>query len=233
MTVRPNRRPISVSTGDFQGGLLENLYFHQGTTLESASAHDAYQALAFTVRDRLVDRRVRTAAAHYEANPRFVYYLSAEYLLGRQLEQNLLYSGTENLARRSVSELGLSLRGVGATGPRTGAGQRRPGAAGGLPARLARHHGYPGSRLRHPLRVRHLPADLPERRPGRAARRAGRSTTTRGSSGHPTTVSSSATTDTPSRSTTTAPACGAAGYPARRCAASPVTCWCPGTTPKR
>ena len=108
MTVRPDRRPISVSTGDFQGGLLENLYFHQGTTLESASDHDAYQALAFTVRDRLVDRRVRTAAAHYEANPRFVYYLSAEYLMGCQLEQNLLYSGTEDLARRSLSELGLS-----------------------------------------------------------------------------------------------------------------------------
>ena len=43
-------------------------------------------------------RRARTALSHYATNPRWVYYLSAEYLMGRQLEQNLLYSGTETVA---------------------------------------------------------------------------------------------------------------------------------------
>ena len=108
MTTRPNLRHIGTSKADFQRDLLDNLYFHRGTTIESASTHDAYQTLAMTVRDRLVDRRARTAAAHYEANPRFVYYLSAEYLLGRQLEQNVLYTGTEDVARRALAELGLS-----------------------------------------------------------------------------------------------------------------------------
>ena len=92
----------------FQQDLLNNLYHQRGTTMESASAHDAYQSLAVTVRDRLVDRRVRTAAAHYDANPRFVYYLSAEYLLGRQLPQNVLYTGTGELARKAFTELGVS-----------------------------------------------------------------------------------------------------------------------------
>jgi starch phosphorylase len=92
---------------EFQQDLLDNLYFQRGTTMESASLTDAYQTLAVTVRDRLVGRRARTAAAHYEANPRFVYYLSAEYLLGRQLEQNLLYTGTADLARRTFSTLGV------------------------------------------------------------------------------------------------------------------------------
>jgi starch phosphorylase len=108
MTSRPSLRHVGNSLTDFQRDLLDNLYFQRGTTIESASAHDAYQTLAMTVRDRLVDRRARTAAAHYEANPRFVYYLSAEFLLGRQLEQNVLYTGTEELARRSLTELGMS-----------------------------------------------------------------------------------------------------------------------------
>jgi starch phosphorylase len=93
---------------EFQQDLLDNLYYRRGTTLESASLTDAYQTLAVTVRDRLVGRRARTAAAHYEANPRFVYYLSAEYLLGRQLEQNVLYTGTEDLARKAFSPVGVS-----------------------------------------------------------------------------------------------------------------------------
>jgi starch phosphorylase len=108
MTSRPQLRQIGNTTADFQRDLLDNLYFQRGTTIESASAHDAYQSLAMAVRDRLAARRARTAAAHYEANPRFVYYLSAEYLPGRQLEQNVLYTHTEDTARRALAELGIS-----------------------------------------------------------------------------------------------------------------------------
>jgi glycogen phosphorylase len=111
MTTRPAsslslRRGTSLE--DFQQDLVENLYYQRGTTMESASANDLYQTLAMTVRDRLVDRRARTATAHYEANPRFVYYLSAEYLLGRQLPQNMLYTRTEDVARNAFADLGIS-----------------------------------------------------------------------------------------------------------------------------
>jgi len=109
-TERPGAgiRRAGTTTGDLVFDLLSTLYYQRGTTLQSASAQDAYQSLALTVRDRLVDRYIRTAAAHYEANPRFVYYLSAEYMLGKQLRQNLLYSGTEKCARDSLTKLGLS-----------------------------------------------------------------------------------------------------------------------------
>ncbi len=109
MTSRPTHslRGTGNTRDGFRQDLLDNLYYQRGTTIESASTHDAYQSLAVTIRDRLVQRRTRTAAAHYEANPRFVYYLSAEYLLGRQLEQNVLYTGTEELARKAFTDLGL------------------------------------------------------------------------------------------------------------------------------
>ncbi|MEU7871352.1 glycogen/starch/alpha-glucan phosphorylase [Dactylosporangium sp. NPDC049140] len=106
---RPSMRTVGNTLEDFERDLLSNLYFQRGTTLESASGSDGYHTLALTVRDRLIERYARTAAAHYAANPRFVYYLSAEYLLGRQLRQNLLYTDTERFARTVASELGTSL----------------------------------------------------------------------------------------------------------------------------
>jgi starch phosphorylase len=105
----PRLRGVGSTRAEFEQGLLNNLYYERGTTIESASLADAYHTLAVTIRDRLVDRHARTAAAHYAANPRFVYYLSAEYMLGRQLEQNLLYTDTERWARPVLADLGLSL----------------------------------------------------------------------------------------------------------------------------
>lgn len=105
-------RKLGKTADEFQQDLLSNLFYRRGTTVESASARDAYETLSLTVRDRLAERRARTAAAHYASNPRWVYYLSAEYLLGAQLEQNLLYSGTGNLAAEAVKALGFSLEDI-------------------------------------------------------------------------------------------------------------------------
>jgi starch phosphorylase len=96
-------RALGSTPEEFESDLLSNLYYRRGTTVESASAQDVYDTLAVTVRDRLAERRARTAAAHYAANPRWVYYLSAEYMLGRQLGQNMLYSQTGDLARAAVA----------------------------------------------------------------------------------------------------------------------------------
>ena len=105
---RPQARPLGRTVADFERDLADNLYYERGTTVESASAHDAYWTLAVTIRDRLAERRARTAEAHYATNPKFVYYLSAEYMLGRQLRQNALYTGTADLARQALASVGVS-----------------------------------------------------------------------------------------------------------------------------
>ena len=93
----------------FKQALEDNLYYTRGSSLPSASTSDGYMALSYTVRDFLMDRWRRTANAHYETNPKFVYYLSAEYLMGRQLAQNMLYTETTELARRALEEHKLDL----------------------------------------------------------------------------------------------------------------------------
>jgi starch phosphorylase len=88
---------------------LDNLFFVQGRTLEVASLNDKYKALAFTVRDRLLHRWVSTIRTYQQSNPRTVCYLSAEYLPGPFLGNNLLNLGIEENTRKALTGLGLDL----------------------------------------------------------------------------------------------------------------------------
>jgi len=89
--------------------MIDSLYYSRGANAQSASDYDIYMGLARTVRNYLVERYRRTVDMRYAVNPRFVYYLSAEYLLGRQLPQNLLYSETREIAREALEDSPFSL----------------------------------------------------------------------------------------------------------------------------
>jgi starch phosphorylase len=93
----------------FKRAVVDNLYYSLGQGAHTATKNDIYLALACTVRDYLMDRYRKTVGAYVEKRPKFVYYLSAEYLPGRQLSQNLLYTGTTDLARQALAELGFRL----------------------------------------------------------------------------------------------------------------------------
>jgi len=93
------------SVPEFRQALEDNLYYLRGSAMPSASAYDIYYALAHTVRDHLIDHWRQTSRTQFGQNPKFVYYLSAEYLLGRQLPQNLLYADLIALARTAVDQL--------------------------------------------------------------------------------------------------------------------------------
>jgi starch phosphorylase len=93
----------------FKQALVDNLYFTLGTAVQSASHSDVYMTLSHTVRDHLVERWRKTTEAHFKANPKFAYYFSMEYLMGKQLPQNMLYSDTTDLARQALAEYDLKL----------------------------------------------------------------------------------------------------------------------------
>ncbi len=87
---------------------LDNLYYVQGKFPALATKHDYYMALAFTVRDRLLQRWISTAAAYTREGSRTVAYFSAEFLLGPHLGNNLINLGIEEPVREAIRELGLS-----------------------------------------------------------------------------------------------------------------------------
>ena len=103
-----NGRTVRTVEG-FEDLVRDNLYHTHGQAVQTASKHDIYMALSYAVRDYLIERWRRTTEARYEANPKFVYYLSAEYLLGKQLSQNLLYSDTAELAKAALAKHDLDL----------------------------------------------------------------------------------------------------------------------------
>jgi starch phosphorylase len=88
---------------------LDNLFYVQGRFLEVASLNDKYKALAYTIRDRLLHRWVGTTRTYQQANPRTVCYLSAEYLPGPFMGNNMLNLGIEENTRKALAGLGLDL----------------------------------------------------------------------------------------------------------------------------
>jgi starch phosphorylase len=90
-------------------GFVDNLFYTLGRFPEVATRNDAYLALALTVRDRLLGQWVDTLQTYYERKSRTVCMLSAEFLLGPQLESNLVQLGLLEQARAAMASFGLDL----------------------------------------------------------------------------------------------------------------------------
>jgi starch phosphorylase len=88
---------------------LDNLFCVQGKTPALATQHDYYMALAYTVRDRMMRRWTSTAQTYTSRGSRTVAYLSAEFLMGPQLGNNLASLGMLEPVRAALAELGLDL----------------------------------------------------------------------------------------------------------------------------
>jgi glycogen phosphorylase len=86
---------------------LDNLFYMQGKFPALATKRDYYLALAYVVRDRLLQRWVSTAAAYTKQRSRTVAYLSAEFLIGPHLGNNLINLGIYGQVQQAVAELGL------------------------------------------------------------------------------------------------------------------------------
>ncbi|MGC2619033.1 MAG: glycogen/starch/alpha-glucan phosphorylase [Acidobacteriaceae bacterium] len=88
---------------------LDNLLFVLGRSMERATVNDLYTALAHTVRDRLVERWISTVQKYQAQDVRVVCYLSAEFLTGPHLANNLINLGIYDEAEQAMQQLGLDL----------------------------------------------------------------------------------------------------------------------------
>ncbi len=89
--------------------ILDNLCYVQGRLPEIATRNDWYLALALSVRDRMLRRWIATLDTVLRRHVRGVAYLSAEFLMGPHLGNNLMNLGILDAARQAVSTLGLDL----------------------------------------------------------------------------------------------------------------------------
>jgi len=113
-----------------QRAVLDNLACLQGRYPGIATPHDWYMALAYSVRDRLLARWVSTVQTYVARDVKLVCYLSAEFLIGPQLANNLVNLGIEAAAREAMRSLGQDLDALAAL-------EEEPGLGNGGLGRLA------------------------------------------------------------------------------------------------
>ena len=120
----------TVEVTAFKQAFLDSLRHALGRTLETATPHDQYFALALTVRSRLLDRWSRSIQVFQAPDTRVACYLSAEYLLGPHLVCALINLGCLAEARQAMKELGLDFDALAAI-------EEEPGLGNGGLGRLA------------------------------------------------------------------------------------------------
>jgi glycogen phosphorylase len=114
------RKPIAplsdLRTGmglaELRQGFLDNLIFNQARVPMRASTSDIYMGMAYTIRDRLLHRWLSTADTYFRKDVRVVSYLSAEYLPGPHLGNNLLNLGIYELVRTATAIAGFDLHDI-------------------------------------------------------------------------------------------------------------------------
>ncbi len=105
--IQDDRTGLTVET--LKRAFLDNLFYVQGKFPGLATRNDYYMALAFTVRDRLLHRWINTASHYSTCGSRTVAYLSAEFLMGPHLGNNLINLGIYPQIQQAVAELDLDL----------------------------------------------------------------------------------------------------------------------------
>jgi len=88
----------------------------------NATEENAYQALAYSVRDRLMDRWFKTQDRYYREDVKRVYYLSLEFLLGRLLMNAIVNLGADDEYARAMRRIGLDLEHLAEREPDAGLG---------------------------------------------------------------------------------------------------------------
>jgi starch phosphorylase len=99
----------ALSKQALKSAFLDDLFYMQGKFPALATKNDYYMALAYAVRDRMLQHWISTAAAYTKQASRTVAYLSAEFLMGPHLGNNLINLGILDRVRECMTELGLNL----------------------------------------------------------------------------------------------------------------------------
>jgi len=111
--IASERSPLENRSGEdanvLRRDFLDHLRYSRGKGLETATTYDRFVALSHAIRDRLANRWVATQRAYYEQDVKRAYYLSAEYLLGRALGNNLINVGLMDAARDAFRDAGQNL----------------------------------------------------------------------------------------------------------------------------
>ena len=94
---------------EFKKSVKENVKFLYRKTLEEATQEQIFQAVSYTVKDVIIDNWLKSQKAYEKQDPKIVYYMSMEFLMGRALGNNLINLGAYGEIKEALEELGLDI----------------------------------------------------------------------------------------------------------------------------
>ena len=93
----------------FKNSVRENVKMLYRKNLEEASQQEIYQAVCYAVKDVIIDNWLKTQKAMDEQDPKILYYMSMEFLMGRALGNNLINLTAYKQVQEALEEMGLNL----------------------------------------------------------------------------------------------------------------------------
>ena len=93
----------------FKKSVKDNVKFLYRKTIEEATQEQIFQAVSYTVKDVIIDNWLETQKAYDEQDPKTVYYMSMEFLMGRALGNNLINLCAYGEVKEALEELGFDL----------------------------------------------------------------------------------------------------------------------------
>ena len=93
----------------FKKSVKDNVKFLYRKTIEEATQEQIFQAVSYTVKDVIIDNWLETQKAYDEQDPKIVYYMSMEFLMGRALGNNLINLCGYGEVKEALDELGFDL----------------------------------------------------------------------------------------------------------------------------
>jgi starch phosphorylase len=103
------RRHRALTVSAFQDAIRYHARYSLGKKWERCSSHELFMAVAFAVRDALIDRMLDTEERYQQADPKRLHYLSMEFLLGQSLRNNLSNLDMLDPCREALRTMGVDL----------------------------------------------------------------------------------------------------------------------------
>ena len=130
---------------------VKNLY---RKTFDEASKQEIFQAVSYTVKDVIIDQWIATQHEFERKDPKILYYMSMEFLMGRALGNNLINLTCYNEVKEALEEMGVDLNAAG-----SGTWKRWSWKIGGMFLRVACYAWLSGVRMRNPLSLWNVPTE--------------------------------------------------------------------------
>jgi glycogen phosphorylase len=110
IALRTNPCSTGADAGDLKSDILRHIEFTLGRDPQTPDQYACFMGLAYSIRDRLVERWIKSQRSLYDVMSKRVYFLSLEFLPGRFLMNYLLSLNMEDEAQSAVQALGFNLR---------------------------------------------------------------------------------------------------------------------------